>query len=181
MSDRVPLSDVAAYARRVEALGYDTLHVPETVHDSLAGALLALQATSRITVRTSVTLAFVRSPMLVALSAWDLAGISGGRFELGLGSQIRANIEDRYGMPWSEPVARMREFIQAVHAAWAAFRSGTAPAYEGEHYRLTRLQSFFIPEPIAVDDPPIWLGGVNTGMVELAGEHTQGLITHPTN
>ena len=86
MSDRVPLSDVAAYARRVEALGYDTLHVPETVHDGLMVSLLALQATTRLRVTSSVILAFVRSPMLVAYTAWDLAQVGEGRFELGLGA-----------------------------------------------------------------------------------------------
>jgi alkanesulfonate monooxygenase SsuD/methylene tetrahydromethanopterin reductase-like flavin-dependent oxidoreductase (luciferase family) len=109
MDPRMPLRDAAQYARRVEALGYDGLHVAETVHDSLAVALLAAEHTERITVRTSVTLAFVRSPTLVAYAAWDLARFSGSRFELGLGTQIRQNVEDRYGMPWTEPVARKRQ------------------------------------------------------------------------
>ena len=93
----LPLASVPAYARRVEQLGFDGLHVAETIHDSLAVALLALEHTTRITVRTAVTLAFVHSPTLVAYSAWDLSILSGGRFELGLGSQIKQNIQDRFG------------------------------------------------------------------------------------
>src|SRR5215213_8093213 len=106
MDPRMALGDVATYARRVEALGYDGLQVSETVHDALAVSLLVAEHTKRVTIRTSVALAFVRSPTLTAYAAWDLARFSGGRFQLGLGTQIRQNIEDRYGMPWSEPVAR---------------------------------------------------------------------------
>ena len=114
MDPRLPLRDVAGYARRVEQLGFDGLHVAETIHDSLAVALLALEHTTTMTVRTSITLAFVRSPTLVAYTAWDLAVMSGGRFELGLGSQIKQNIRDRYGMPWSEPRSRMRDYLGAL-------------------------------------------------------------------
>ncbi len=182
MDPRMPLSDVAHYARRVERLGYDGLHVAETVHDSLAVALLAVEHTERITVRTSVTLAFVRSPTLVAYAAWDLARFSGGRFDLGLGTQIRQNIEDRYGMPWSEPVARMREYLDVLRALFSSFRTGDAPRVEGDHYRVTRLQPYFNPGPNATTAAPrVYLGGVNAGMCRLAGERADGFITHPTN
>src|SRR5690349_2149019 len=100
MDPQLPLAAVPTYARRVERLGFDGLHVAETIHDSLAVALLALEHTVRITVRTAVTLAFVRSPTLVAYTTWDLSVLSGGRFELGLGTQVKQNIEDRFGMPW---------------------------------------------------------------------------------
>ena len=108
MDPAIPLREVAAYARRVEAIGYDGLQVAETVHDGLALAMLALEHTERIVVRTSIILAFVRSPMLTAYTAWDLAAMSDGRFELGLGTQIKQNIEGRYSVPWREPVARAR-------------------------------------------------------------------------
>jgi probable F420-dependent oxidoreductase len=182
MDPRLPLRDVAAYTARVEALGFDGLHVAETVHDSLAVALLAVEHSTRITVRTAVTLAFVRSPTLVAYTAWDLSRASGGRFELGLGTQIRQNVEDRFGMPWTEPVGRMREYVGALGALYEAFRTGGAPRFEGATYRITRMQPYFNPGP---DDgavaPPTWIGGVNPGMCELAGEVAAGLITHPTN
>ena len=182
MDPRLPLTDVAAYARRVEGLGYDGLHVAETVHDGFTVALLALEHTGRLTVRTSITLAFVRSPTLTAYTAWDLATMSGGRFQLGLGSQIRQNIEGRFGMPWSEPVARMREYIDAVHALFEAFRTGEAPHIEGEHYRITRLQPYFNPGPAPeITPPPLYLGGVNAGMCRLAGRRADGFVSHPTN
>jgi probable F420-dependent oxidoreductase len=182
MDPRLALRDVAAYTARVEALGFDGLHVAETVHDSLAVALLAVEHSTRLTIRTAVTLAFVRSPTLVAYTAWDLSRVSGGRFELGLGTQIRQNVEDRFGLPWTEPVSRMREYVEALGALYGAFRSGEAPRFEGNTYRITRMQPYFNPGPdeeTAV--PPTWLGGVNRGMCELAGERTAGLVAHPTN
>ena len=180
MDPRLPLGAVADHARRVETLGYDGLHVPETVHDGLAVAQLAVTATERITVRTAVTVAFARSPLLTAYAAWDLAALSGGRFELGLGTQIRQNIEERYGMPWADPVARMRDYVAVVATAFDAFATGRLQPYEGEHYRLTRLQAYFTPDP-AGPRPPVWLGGVNAGICRLAGQVADGFVTHPTN
>ena len=183
MSDRVGLRDVIPYAKRVEALGYDGLHVPETVHDGLAASPLALEHTSRLTVRTSVILAFPRSPMLTAYEAWDLAAFSGGRFQLGLGTQIRQNVEGRFSVPWTEPVTRMREYIESLRAIWHSFASGEPLSYTGTNYTFTRLQPFFNPGPLAdgVAEPSIWLGGVNDGMIALAGSHADGMVTHPTN
>ncbi|MFR9753292.1 TIGR03617 family F420-dependent LLM class oxidoreductase [Nocardia sp. 004] len=181
MDPRLPLAAVPAYARRIEQLGFDGLHVPETIHDSLAVALLALEHTTRLTVRTAVTLAFVRSPTLVAYTAWDLSTMSGGRFELGLGTQIKQNIEGRFGVPWSEPRSRMAEYLAALDALFTAFRDGGPLHYEGDHYRLTRMQPYFNPGPSATRTPPVWLGAVNAGMCELAGRMAHGVITHSTN
>ena len=178
---QLSLAAVPAYARRVEQLGFDGLHVAETIHDSLAVALLALEHTTRITVRTAVTLAFVRSPTLVAYTAWDLSVMSCGRFDLGLGTQIKQNIQDRFGMPWTEPRSRMKEYVAALDALFAAFRTGGSVHYEGEHYRLTRMQPYFNPGPSDAPIPPIWLGAVNIGMCELAGEVARGVVTHSTN
>lgn len=181
MAPELPFTQVSAYARRVEKLGFDGLHIAETTHDSLAVALLAAEHTERIVIRTAVTLAFVRSPMLTAYAAWDLQTFSGGRFELGLGSQIRQNIEDRFGMPWSEPCARMAEYVNALTAIFAAFRSGGSVHHEGDAYRITRLQPYFNPGPNDIEPPHIWLGAVNARMCELAGGVADGVVTHSTN
>lgn len=181
MDQRMPLSQVAAHARRAEALGYDGLAVPESVHDALAAAAVALQATTRLEVATSVLLAFPRSPMIVANAAWDLQELSGGRFGLGLGSQVRGNITGRYGVAWSAPVPRMREYVQALRAIFACWQDGGELRFEGEHYRLTRMQPFFRPDPLPDATLPIHLGGVGPGMTGLAGELADGLMTHPTN
>ncbi|GAA4803719.1 LLM class flavin-dependent oxidoreductase [Tomitella cavernea] len=174
--------DVAEAARRAEAAGYDGLHVSETVRDPFLLALVALQATERIVVRTSVALAFVRSPLLTAYTAWDLSKLSGGRFHLGLGSQIRQNIEQRYGMPWSAPADRMREYVGVVRAAFETFRTGALVPYEGQRYRFTRMQPYFNPGPDQETiDPPVYLGGVGRRMCNVAGAVADGLVTHPTN
>jgi probable F420-dependent oxidoreductase len=181
MDPTIPLRDVAAYARRVEAIGYDGLHVAETVHDGLALAMLALEHTERIVVRTSVILAFVRSPMLTAYTAWDLAGMSNGRFELGLGTQIKQNIEGRYSVPWREPVGRMSDYIDSLRAIFATFATGVPLRFEGEHYQFTRMQPYFNPGPIPAPAPPLLLGGVNPKICQLAGAKADGFVTHPTN
>ncbi len=183
MDPRLSLPDAVTHAQRVERLGYDGLHVAETVHDALAVALLVAEHTERITVRTSVALAFTRSPTLVAYAAWDLAKLSGGRFELGLGTQIRQNIEDRYAVPYGEdPVGRLRDYVGAVRATFASFVSGAPPAFESDHYRVTRLQPYFNPGPDAATVPPaIYLGGVQRRACELAGAVADGFVSHPTN
>lgn len=181
MSDRIPLSEVGSYARRVEALGFDVLHVPETVHDSMAVALLALMSTDHLRVQTSLTLAFPRSPMLLALQAWDLASTSGGRFDLGLASQIKPNITGRFGVPWTDPIDRMADYVLAVRSIWKSFTDGTTLDVRTENYTLTRLQPFFNPGPLDCEAPRILLGGVNERALELAGRAADIYVTHPTN
>jgi probable F420-dependent oxidoreductase len=183
MDPRLDLRACVTHAQRVEELGYDGLHVAETVHDALSVALLCAEHTSRIRVRTSVALAFTRSPTLLAYAAWDIAKLSGGRFELGLGTQIRQNIEDRYAVPFGqEPIARLGDYVGAVRAAFAAFVCGEAPAYRSDHYRITRLQPYFNPGPDRdTVVPPIYLGGVQRRACELAGAVADGFVSHPTN
>jgi probable F420-dependent oxidoreductase len=139
--------------------------------------------TERITIRTSVTLAFTRSPTLLAYAAWDIAKLSGGRFQLGLGTQIRQNIEDRYGVPFGDdPVGRLGDYIGAVRAAFASFTTGAPPAYESPHYRVTRLQPYFNPGPDPeINAPPLYVGGVQRRACELAGAVADGFVSHPTN
>ena len=183
MDPRLEFRDAIAHAQRVERLGYDGLHVAETVHDALAVALIVAEHTERITVRTSVALAFTRSPTLLAYAAWDLAKLSGGRFQLGLGTQIRQNIEDRYAVPFGEdPIARLGDYVGAVRAVFASFASGEPPSYESPYYRVTRMQPYFNPGPdAATAAPPIYLGGVQRRACELAGAIADGFVSHPTN
>jgi len=182
MDPRLGLTEAIAHAKRVEALGYDGLHVAETVHDSLGLSLLMAEHTERITIRSAVTLAFPRSPTLTAYAAWDLARFSAGRFQLGLGTQIRQNIEDRYGMPWGDPVERLRDYLGALGALYRAFGAGGPVSHHGPYYRITRLQPYFNPGPDPGTAPPAtYLGGVNAAMCQLAGELADGFVTHPTN
>jgi probable F420-dependent oxidoreductase len=181
MDQRMRLGAVAAHARRAEALGFTGLNVPDAVHDGLLVAQAALAATERLRVATSVLVVFPRSPMNVAHAAWDLQDVSGGRFELGVGSQVRGNIVGRYSAQWSPPVARMREYVAALGAIFASWQEGAPLAYTGEHYRFTRMQPFFNPGPLKAGPPPIHLGAIGPGMTALAGEAADGLMCHPTN
>lgn len=181
MDPHLPLSAVADHARRVEALGFDALHVAEMVNDALVVSALALEHTERVVVRTALAVAFARSPMQMALTAWSLARLGPGRFDLGLGTQIKANVEERFGVAWSDPVEHMADYVAALRACFAAF-AGEAPlCHEGPRYRLTRLQPEFNPGPLDGPAPTVWLGGVGHRSCRLAGEVADGFVTHPTN
>ncbi len=178
----MPLGAVPDHARRAEALGFDGLIVPEAVSDSILVACLALEHTSRIEVMTGVTVAFARSPTLLAQDAWGLAQLSGGRFVLGLGPQVRENIVGRFGMPWSAPAARMRDYVGALRSVFAAWQHGEPLHYESDAYRLDRMQPFFAPDPLPEGMAvPIALGAVGPRMSEVAGEVADRVIAHPTN
>ncbi|MAT91146.1 MAG: LLM class F420-dependent oxidoreductase [Halioglobus sp.] len=173
--------EIGAHAARAEAMGFDGLQVPDAIHDGLLLAAMALAATERLIVGTGVLLAFPRSPMVTAIASWDLQKMSGGRFELGLGTQIKQNIEQRYAARWDSPVPQMREYVQAIKAIFHSFQTGERLNFEGEHYRLTRLQPFFNPGPIDHPDLPILCGAVGPAMTRMVGRIADGMITHPTN
>lgn len=178
---RSDLADVPAWARRAESLGFDVIHVPETIHDPFTVAALMLTSTERVTVRTSMVVAFPRSPMITAYAAWGLQKMSGGRFQLGVASQVRGNIVGRFSTAWSDPVAQLGDYVQALRAIFAAFATGEDLSYDGSHYSFQRLQPYFNPGPIDHVAPPIWTGGVNAGMVAVAGERADGFVCHPTS
>jgi probable F420-dependent oxidoreductase len=143
--------------------------------------MAVLSATRTLRVTTSVLVAFPRSPMTTAIAAWDLQSLSGGRFELGLGTQVRGNIVGRYSTTWDSPVSRMREYVESLRAIFHSFATGDALGYEGEHYAFTRLQPFFNPGPLECPSPPILLGAVGPDMTRMAGGTADGVMTHPTH
>lgn len=177
----MPLAAAPAHAQRAERLGCDGLVVPEVVSDAMLTALLALEHTERLQVMTGVVVAFARSPMLLAQQAWALQRMSGGRFALGLGTQVKGNVEKRFGMPWSAPIPRMRDYVGALRAIFACWQQGSPLHYESPSYTLTRMQPFFSPGPIEHPDLPILLGAVRPNAIRLAGEVADVVITHPTN
>ena len=173
------LADVPALAHTSETIGASGLWVSETAHNPFLALTQAAAATERIELGTAVAIAFARSPMVTAQIAWDLAAQSDGRFVLGLGSQVRAHITRRFGMPWSAPVPRMREYIGALRAIWTSFQTGVPLRFRGDEYRLGLLTPFFNPGPIEHPNIPIYLAGVNPGMLTLAGEVADGCHVHP--
>ncbi len=177
----LPLAGVGEAARRAEALGFDGLMVPDVMTDGFLAAQAAIGATRAIRVATSAVVAFARSPMVVGVAAWNLQALSGGRFHLGLGPLIRTNIVEKYGMPWSAPAPRMRDYVHALRALFDCWQHGTPLDHRGEHYRLTRMQAFVAPPPIGHPEIPIHLAGIGPNMTAVAGELADALVTHPTN
>jgi probable F420-dependent oxidoreductase len=167
-------------AKAAEALGFDALWMPETLHDPFLPGVLIAEHTRRIHFGTAVAIAFARSPANLAYTSWDLAQASGGRFILGLGTQVKGHIERRYGVPWPDsPVGKLREQIQAVRAFWRTWQLGEPLNFRGDYYKLTLMSPFFNPGPIDHPDIPIYIAGVNTGLARLAGEVADGFHVHP--
>jgi probable F420-dependent oxidoreductase len=176
----IRLASVPETARAAEMLGFGGLWCSETLHDPfLPGAMIA-EHTSRIQFGTAVAVSFARSPATLAYTAWDLAQASEGRFILGLGTQVKAHIEKRFGMPWPDSVVgKLREQIGAIRAFWRTWQTGEPLDFRGEYYRLTLMTPFFNPGPIEHPNIPIYIAGVNRGLASLAGELADGFLVHP--
>ena len=177
--DAAHMRDAAAIARAADAIGFGGLWTVETKHNGFFPLLLAAEHSQRVELGTAVAIAFPRSPMVTAQIAWDLQALSGGRFILGLGTQVRAHIERRYGMAWESPVARLRDYIGALRAIWNSWQTGAKLDYRGQFYRHTLMTPFFDPGPIAQPQIPIYIAGVNEGLARLAGELCEGFHVHP--
>jgi probable F420-dependent oxidoreductase len=174
-----PPGRIGAEARKAESIGYRTVRVGETRHDPMLQSFAATITTSEVKVGTAVVVAFGRSPLTVAHSAFDLTELSRGRFSLGLGSQVRSHIERRFSMPWSSPIERMEEFVMALRAIWASWLDGVPLAFDGRIYRHTLMTPFFSPPAHPFGPPPVLLAGSHKHMAELAGRVADGLIFHP--
>src|SRR5215208_237232 len=157
-------------ARAAESLGFAGFWTSETKHDAFLPLAIAANETESIELGTSVAIAFSRSPMEVAQTAWDLQDLSGGRFILGLGTQVKAHVKRRFSMPWNKPVARLREYIGALRAIWGSFQTEGSLSFEGEFYRHTLMTPFFNPGPLEHPEMPVYIAGVNIGLAALAGE-----------
>ena len=173
------LGAVGRQARELEEMGFSGIQVAETAHDPFLPLAQAALHTERIDLMTGIAVAFARTPMVLAYAANDLNIASRGRFTLGLGSQIRAHITKRFSMPWSDPAARMREYILALRAIWAHWHRGEPLEFHGAYYRHTLMTPFFTPEIKEYGAPQIALAAVGPLMTEVAGEVADGVIVHP--
>ncbi|MGZ6777857.1 MAG: TIGR03617 family F420-dependent LLM class oxidoreductase, partial [Mycobacterium sp.] len=172
------LADVADAATRLERRGYDCCWSAEINHDPFLPLVLAAEHTTNIELGTSIAVAFARNPMTVANVGWDLQAYSQGRFILGLGSQIQRHIENRFSMPWSRPVNRMREFVVALRDIWSCWQDGTRLAFEGDFYTHKLMTPMFTPEPLAHSFPKVFVAAVGEAMTEMCGEVADGLLAH---
>jgi alkanesulfonate monooxygenase SsuD/methylene tetrahydromethanopterin reductase-like flavin-dependent oxidoreductase (luciferase family) len=203
----VPLADVPSIASAAEALGFDTLWTSETTHDPFLPHTLIAEHTTKLHSGTAIAVSFARSPATIAYTAWDLAAHSNGRFSLGLGTQVKAHVERRFGLEWPASVTgKLREQIQVIRALWDCWQNGIPLNQRGDYYKITLMPPFFNPGPIKLPSPggtiapeakrsgggaggegenpinsliPIYIAGVNTGLASLAGELCDGFHVHP--
>lgn len=172
------LADVPVQASRAETLGYDGLTVNEAKLDPFVACTLAAEHTRRIQVATAIALAFPRSPMITAGLAWALQRFSGGRFELGLGTQVKGHVERRFSVPWTSPGPRLREYLLALRAIWGCWQNGTPLDFRGSFYTFTLMTPEFSPGPIDHPRIPIHVAAVNPYNLRLAGEVCDGVLLH---
>jgi len=173
------LQAVARHARRMEAIGFDCLWTSETQHDPFLPLAVASTVTSSIKLGTSIAVAFPRSPMVLAYTAWDLQKASAGRLILGLGSQVKAHNQRRFSVKFESPGPKLREVVLALRAIWHCWQKGTPLQFQGEFYKFDLMTPFFNPGPIAHPAIPVFIAGVNSYMCRMAGEACDGLHVHP--
>src|SRR4051812_3941052 len=171
--------EAAPFAAAAEDVGFDALMTVELGHDVFTPLAFAVLATERIELTPSIAVAFPRSPTIMASQAWDLQSNSSGRFVLGLGSQVRGHNERRFGIPWSPPAPRLRDYVRALRAVWHCWETGRKLDYRSEHYTLTLMTPDFSPEPTGLPMVPITIAAVGEAMLRVAGQVGDGVRLHP--
>ena len=177
----LPQSDlrlVADAAKQAEADGYDGAMTMENKNDPFLAHAIAGVVTERMELGTSVAISFPRSPMVTANVCWDLQIASRGRFVLGIGPQVRPHNEKRFSVPWTPPVPRMREYVQALRAIWTSWENGEKLDYRGKHYTFTLMPPYFVPASQHLRRVPITLAAVGPHSLRLAGEVGDGVRLH---
>ncbi len=173
------LEQMPGLARFADETGFDGIWTFETAHEPFLPLVLAAEHSQRLSLGTSIAVAFARSPAILAYLSWDLARFSEGRFILGLGTQVKGHNERRFGVKWENPVAKMREVILAVRAIWDCWQNRTRLNFQGRFFKLNLMTPFFSPEPHEYHRIPIFVAGVNRRMCQLAGELCEGFHAHP--
>ncbi|MDO9445460.1 MAG: TIGR03617 family F420-dependent LLM class oxidoreductase [Dehalococcoidia bacterium] len=173
----VDFKEIPARARQLESLGYDIASQGETQHDPFLPLMLGIEHTQRMHFST-LAMAFPRAPYITANMAWDLAKFSGGRFVLGLGTQVKGHNERRFSVPWVAPGPRIRDYVNTVRAVWDSWQNGTKPNFESDHYQYKLTSPFFNPGPIEHPNIPIVIAAVNPFNARLAGEVCDGIAIH---
>lgn len=175
------LGDAAAEASRLADIGYDGVYTLEGSWDPFLPLVMASEHAPQLDIATGIAVAFPRNPMHLAYQAWDLQRFSDGRFLLGIGSQVRAHIEKRFGVPFNPPASRMREYIQALKAIFDCWQNDKPLDFRGDYFHHSLMTPMFNPGPVPQGPPPVLLGALGPRMTEVAGEVADGLIVHPFN
>ena len=159
-------------------LGFDGIFAAEVTADPFVTSAVASQHVQNMDLGTKIAVAFARTPMTTAYAAYNLGELSGGRFHLGLGTQVRAHVTRRFSMPWSQPSARMREYVVAMKEIWSSWRTGEPLAFSGEFYEHSLMTEYFVPPTTTAAAPPVWLAAVGPRLAEVAAEVADGIVLH---
>jgi len=174
-----PLGDVDGLTREVAACGFDGLWFTESGRTAYTGCTAAALAGQNLDIGTAIALAFVRSPMVTAQIAWELADVTRGRFVLGLGTQVKAHIERRYSATYDHPGSRLREYVLALRAIFKAFQREEKLDFHGDFWSFDLLPDMWSPGPMDFPDVPIYVSAVRPWSVRMAGEVADGIHAHP--
>ena len=172
------LNDIGGVCHNLETLGFTDLSAQENKQDAFLPLAIAATNSKVLHLRTSVSIAFARSPMSSAMLSWDIQAASKGRFTLGLGSQVKGHNVRRFSVPWSPPAPRMREYVQSVRAIWDCWENGTRLDYQGEHYQFSLMTPNFTPEALGTPVPKIQIAAVGPAMMKVAAEECDGVMLH---
>ena len=172
------LNVVGSAARAAEANGFSGISTQENRQDPFLPLAVAAAHTNSLELRTSIAIAFARSPMVAANLSWDLQRASNGNFTLGIGSQVKGHNIRRFSVPWSAPAPRMREYVQSIRAIWDCWQNGSTLDYQGEHYQFSLMTPNFTPEPLVGDVPKIQIAAVGPAMMKVAAEECDGVMLH---
>lgn len=176
-----PIEDAAEFAQSAERMGFEGAWTTEVTHSPFTLSMRMAETTDDIDIGTAIAVAFPRSPMVTAYTAWDLQSFTGGRFILGLGTQVKGHIERRFSETWDAPGPRLRDYVRALRAIWESWQNEIEVDYHGEFYDIDLCPPDWRPEPIANPDVPIYVAGVNPFNIKLAGHLCNGLHIHPVH
>lgn len=172
------LNNIGASVADLEQRGFSGVTTQENRFNPFLPLAVAATQSRTLELRTSVAIAFARSPMASANIGWDLQAASGGRFVLGLGSQVKGHNVRRFSVPWSAPAPRMREYVQSIRAIWDCWQNGSKLDYQGEHYQFSLMTPNFTPDPLPCGLPKIQIAAVGPVMMKVAAEECDGAMLH---
>lgn len=171
--------DIQTQAAAAESAGFDAYSTPEINNDPFQTLTAAALATETIQLRTAILVAFPRSPMVTAGSAWEVHENTGGRLVLGLGTQVKGHNERRFSVPWpKKPATKLREYIEAMQAIWRCWQTGERLEYEGEYYQFSLMTPEFAHKPTDFGPIPVYTAAVRPAMLRLAGRVSDGVRLH---
>lgn len=174
----LPAPFLTAQAKQLEAMGLEGVFAPQVYGPPFIPLATAAGVTERMRLATGIALAFVRSPFETAAAAMDLDRISNGRFTLGLGTSVRSWSEGFFGMEYGKPLAHMREVVEIVRLIIAKAHTGELKRYDGTYHHLDFSEFNPLGAPLRTEIP-VWIAGLRTPILRLAGEIADGVIGHP--